>query len=443
MKSLRCTSLLIITLAGCAARSDFKLARNPIEKPAAPSRNLTDDFWWGVSSSSFQTEDAGPDDENLGFKTDWDLAHESGFIKYPRANGVGSYTQFGRDIAAMKSLGVTHYRFSVEWARVEPTPDRFNEAAIGHYVQMCKAFREAGITPIVALWHFTFPAWLSAKTPDDHGWLHRDFQSHWKPYVARMVEALAPYVDLWAPENEPNTYALGALVGELPPGGGRASYSRYLKTLNIEADAFHRAATLIRRKQPNARIIAIENIIHWKPDAFDFGRFWYTKGVEYNYYHLDKIVDDCDLIGINYYFSEVASPLARLAQSLRSGPKVSDLGWIIDPAGLEAEIVAMSNRYGKPMLITENGIADRTDKKRPGYIADHLRAIERTRCAGYDVRGYFHWTLVDNFEWAEGYTAKFGLFSLDAQTRELVPKASCETYRSLIQHKVPSPMPSR
>ena len=431
----RASVTLLLTLSGCAARSEFKLARGSSHKPTTTSRTFSGDFWWGVSASSYQFEDPGPDEENLGFKTDWDLAYESGFIKYPRANGTWSYSRYDRDIAAMKSLGLTHFRFSIEWARVEPTPGNFNEAAIRHYVQMCRSLREAGITPVIALWHFTFPSWLSAKTPDSHGWLHPDFQAHWKPYVSRMVEALGPHVDLWAPECEPNTYALGALIGALPPGGGRASYARYLHTLDIEADAFHSAVAIIRQAQPQGRIVAIENTIHWKPDAFDLGRFWFEKGAEFNYYHLDKIVDDCDYIGINYYFSEVASPLARVAQSLRSGSHVSDLGWTIDPKGLEKEIAAMSDRYGKPMLITENGIADRTDKKRQRYIAEHLKAIEHSLHAGYDVRGYFHWALVDNFEWAEGYTAKFGLYSMDPGTKELVAKPSCDMYRSFISNK--------
>lgn len=420
----------LLLVCGCFRSSDFRI--RPDAKPVNSVLPPDWSFWWGVSSSSYQTEDQGPPEECLGFKTEWDIAHDKGFIKTPRGDGVWSYTLVDRDIAMMRKLGITHYRFSVEWARIEPRPGEFNEAAIAHYVKMVKQLRAAGITPLLTLWHFTFPAWLSADTPDHHGWLHPHFQSHWEPYVRKVVTAMAGEVQFYAPENEPNIYALGQLTGELPPGGGRASYSRYLKTLLIEADAFNQAARIIRQIRPDAKIVTIENIVHWKIDAFDWGQFWYKKALEFNYYHLDRVIGNADFIGVNYYFSEVASPLARLAQSLRSGEGVSDLGWIIDPAGLESAIGDLSRRYGKPMLITENGIADQTDMKRQRYIQDHIAAIRRSISAGHDVRGYFYWTMIDNFEWMEGYGPKFGLCTVSPTTHELIEKPSFETFRAIV-----------
>jgi beta-glucosidase len=242
---------------------------------------------------------------------------------------------------------------------------------------------------------------------------------------------LGPHVRDFIPQNEPNAWALGVLVKYFPLSG-RQSYRRYLRTLDVEAEAFCDAARIIREVRPDARIIAVEAIIHWEPDAFDWFNFWYNKALEYNYYHLDKIGDACDWIGINYYFREIATPRARRLQAKRTGENVSDMGWMIDAQGLEAEIAGLAARYRKPILVTENGIPDRTDIKRRRYLVDHVAAVRRAIKAGYDVRGYFHWTLVDNYEWADGYKQKFGLFSMDPQTRALIPKPSARVYRDLI-----------
>src|SRR5262249_1746723 len=129
---------------------------------------------------------------------------------------------------------------------------------------------------------------------------------------------------------------------------------------------------------------------------------------------------------------EIASPRGFLDQGLRSGENVSDIGWISDPAGLEFEIAELTRRYHKPMLVTENGIADSTDLKRQLYLFQHLLAIRRARQAGYDVRGYFHWTLADDYEWMLGYKPKFGLYEADRVSRQLVAKPSADLYRYFI-----------
>lgn len=394
-------------------------------------------FWWGISSSSYQTEDAGPPEENLGFETDWDVAARAGKLKEPRGQATWSYTCTARDIAAMKAMGVTHYRFSVEWARVEPKPGEFNEAAIEHYVMLARELHASGITPVVTLWHFTFPSWLGGETADTHGWLHPDFAARWEAYVQKMATALSPLVRDFAPENEPNSYALGVLVNYFPPGG-RASYGRYLRTYEVQAEAFRTAARIIREVRPDARIISVQNIIHWEIDGFDFFQFWYKKGLEYNYYHLDKIADVCDWIGINYYCSEIASPLALGARNSRHDETCSDMGWFIDAEGLEKELAALADRYGKPIIIMENGIADETDLKRQRYLLEHILAVRRAKLAGCDIRGYFHWSLIDNYEWADGYGPKFGLYRLDRDTREIIPKESADLYRLIITDGVMS-----
>lgn len=394
-----------------------------------PPAVRSEPFWWGISTSSYQTEDPGPPTV-ANFKTDWDLHFENGKLRDARGNGAWSYTCVDRDIAALKALGATHYRFSVEWARVEPKPGEFNAIAIQHYVTVARKLRAAGITPVVTLWHFTFPDWLAGDEPENHGWMHPNVRERWEAYVRRIVPALAKDVQTLAPMNEPNAYALASLINQFPPGG-TPRYGRYLRMLDREAELFRTAAGIIREVRGDARIISVQNIIHWKPDPLDPFRFWHGKGQEYNYYHLDKIADVCDWIGFNYYFSEIASPFALSFQSMRSGEGVSDMGWTIDPTGLEMEIAALAERYGRPLVIMENGIADRHDEKRPAYLLEHVLAVRRAIAAGHDVRGYFHWSLMDNYEWTHGYEQKFGLYAVDRADQSLVPKMSADVYRSL------------
>jgi beta-glucosidase len=391
-------------------------------------------FWWGVSASSYQTEDKGTSIGGKGFATDWDLFKEMGGV-VARDDRVASYSNFERDLTALKRLGVTHYRFSIEWARVEPSPGAFDDSAIEHYVTLVRRLREEGIEPIVCLWHFTFPDWLcDFEQPSQHGWLNPGAADAWGLYVTTMSQRLAPYVEVFAPQNEPNAYALGMMLSVFPPG--RLFDEAYYDELTqAEVRTFLQAASIIRAARADAKIISIQNIIHWQRDTIDWLGL-YDKALAYNYRHLDGIAGAIDYLGFNYYQSEIASPLSILWASQRTGVNVSDMGWFIDPEGLEIEIVELSQRYRLPLIITENGIAAGSDQKRQLYLSAHLQAVRKTLDANYDVRGYFHWTLMDCFEWTGGYGPQFGLHTVDARSNTLLPKASADLYRSFIAGRV-------
>lgn len=437
-----CAAFFLVAQAGCIHPTSQKYDIPPAPKSMMMARAAEPQpFWWGVSTSPYQVEGPARLDggESRSFKTDWDLLNELGKLKAARDRRIDSFECFERDLAALKYLGVTHYRFGIEWARVEPAPGAFDEAAIGHYVMMARRLREEGITPVVCLWHFTLPDWLCnmVEDPDAHGWFHPDAPAAWERYVTRMTKALAPHVELFAPQNEPNIYALAVSIGIFPPG--KSLGKPYYEKLTVrEAELFLRAAEIIRAERPGAKIISVQNIIHWERDAFDFFGIWYDLALRHNYEHLDRVAAAVDYVGFNYYQREVASPLALWAQSLRKGENVSDLGWIIDPRGLEEEIVELARRYQKPMVIMENGIADAGDEKRQLYLLQHIQAVRRVREAGYDLRGYFHWSLMDNYEWTHGYRQKFGLFAVEpgeaGHPPELVPKPSANLYRFLIKN---------
>ena len=395
-------------------------------------------FAWGVSTSSYQNEDPflKPADPNF-FETDWDIFYKAGFLKFPKGNGTLSFSSFEKDIEALKLLGVTHYRFGVEWARVEPKPGVFNEEAIEHYVQMAKRLQKENIIPFVALWHFTFPSWLTnLNHKNQHGWLHPLAFNHWKKYVEKIVQNLSPHVNYYGPQNEPNTQALMGYLIKIWPPGDSLNFFRYQQNLKESAKFFLKAVEIIKNVQSEAKIFTIQNMVHWHPSRLDPFRILFRWGRDFNFSHLDQVAKATDIIGFTYYMGESASPLVPLIHALekRNGHRVSDLGWPIDPEGLKNLSLQLTKRYQKPLMILENGIADQGDKKRQKYLMDHLKMIHEAIAKGADIRGYFHWSLIDNYEWSFGYGPKFGLFHFNGSKNELKPKPSAHLFRDWIKN---------
>lgn len=392
----------------------------------------TGKFAWGISTASYQYEDPDlkPSDE---FSTDWDILISQGAA--PRkGNALYSWSDFDKDLAALKKIGVTHYRFSVEWGRIEPKPGVYDEAVIRRYVGMAKKLKAAGIEPVVCLWHFTFPDWLyDTKHKASSNWLNPMFQERWRAYVAKIVAAMGPTVRYYAPQNEPNGQITTAYIAGLWPPAQVANFKNYNRAVDASARAFRDCAAIVKRENPNALIICVEALPWWKHAPLDVTWAIWNFMEQNNFTHLDKIYDVCDIIGINYYYSEMAGPFSMMLVGSRHGPNFTMMGWDIDPDGLYKQIRYVGARYGKPMMITENGIATKKDDKRVRYLREHLAAVAHAKADGSDVRGYFHWSLADNYEWHYGYTATFGLSHMDPKTRERILKPSAIYYRDIIR----------
>ncbi len=423
-----------LILAGCVtAPAPPRISRAAAEKAAAVD---TGPFWWGVSTSGYQTEDKGyPPDDPRYFKTDWDLYVEKGRAP-ARGEATYSYTEFDRDLELLKQLGVNHYRFGVEWARVEPRPGVFNEEAIAHYVRIARKARAAGIEPVVCLWHFTFPDWLTnLSNPGRSHWLHPDADTRWREYVTRMVKALKPYVRFYAPQNEPNgMLPLGYLAGHWPPSARLDTFA-YRRALRASVRQFREATEIIRKERPDALILSIQALPWWKKNFLgDPTNLVYNTMQRVAWDHLDGIHDVCDLIGINYYYSQNAT-LTDFFYAGRGekSAQYTQMGWIIDPESFYRLLMTVQRRYHKPMVVMENGIGTLNEQKKIKYIRDHINQMRRAMSDGADVRGYFVWTLVDNYEWLEGYRANFGLAIMDPHTHERCLEASGLFYRNLIQ----------
>jgi beta-glucosidase len=359
------------------------------------------------------------------FFTDWDILISQ--KKAPeKGNALYSWTQFDRDLEALAKIRPTHYRFSIEWGRVETEPGVYDEKALARYVEMARRLKALGIEPVVCLWHFTFPDWLyDARHPGRSNWLHPLVRTHWNAYVDKVVRAMAPHVKYFAPQNEPNGQITTAyLVGQWPPAMTLA-VGHYWKAIDASTGMFRDAAARIKAIKPSAKVLSVEALPWWERAPLDPGGLIYNTMIHGNTDHLDRVYDVCDILGINYYYSQAPGILSLLAGPYRRGPNFTMMGWRINPDGLYKEIRRVATRYGKPMMITENGIATRDDAKRITYMQNHLAAIARAIRDGYDVRGYFSWSLADNYEWHYGYTATFGLATMNPQThvRELKPSA--------------------
>lgn len=433
--SFRSASLLVLAAllpAGCVMPP--KAYKKPAQA-AAPVK--TGKFWWGSSTSNYQNEDRGekPGSPNY-FKTDWDIFAEEGNIPPRGEDATFSWTHFDKDVAALKKLGVSHYRFGVEWARVEPKPGVFNEAAIQRYVQMAKTLKANGIEPIVTLWHFSFPDWLyDTKNKGKSNFLHPDVETAWREYVTRMVTALAPYVRTYVPQNEPNGDLYISYFGGHWPPGLLLTPIALKKAHRAAVNMFRDASDIIHSKRPDAIVMGIYSIPNWRRNYLqDPTGFVYNMMQRQNWDHLDAVADKMDIIGVNYYYSQDASATRFIFRPFgEQGSNYTQNGWEIEPEGFYEVLKSVNKRYGKPIIISENGIGTQSEHKKIRYFREHLNQMRRAMADGVDIRGYFPWTLVDNYEWAEGYAANFGLTHVDPKTKDRVHESSGIWFRKFIE----------
>jgi len=415
---LLCVAVILVGFSGCI------LPPKPYKKREIAAPVNTGKFWWGTSTASYQNEDrAVMPGSPYYFKTDWDVYAEEGHIPPRGDDATFSWTHFDRDLRTLRQLGVNHYRFGIEWARVEPQRGVYNEAAIQQYVRMARKLKAAGIEPIVTLWHFTFPSWLyDTKRKAQSNFLNPDVETAWRAYVNKMVGALAPYVRIYVPQNEPNgDLYIGYFGGHWPPGLLLTPF-KLKKATEISVRMYRDAAAIIRQHRSDAIIIGIYSIPNWRRKFFaDPAGMVYNMMMHQNWDHLDQVADVTDIIGLNYYYSQDATPLRFILRGHgEQSSNYTQNGWEINPEGFYESLTTVFKRYGKPIVVSENGIGTQSEQKKIRYYREHVNQMRRAMSDGVDVRGYFPWTLVDNYEWAEGYAANFGLTSLNRETKELI-----------------------
>lgn len=402
-------------------------------------------FLWGTATASHQVEG-----DNV-LNDWWRWEQEPGRIRDGGRSGRACdwWRNAEADFDRAAALGQNAHRLSVEWSRVEPREGFFDDAALDRYRQMLRALRERGMEPMVTLHHFTNPLWLA----EQGGWENPLAVERFERYVTHTVGALRDLCRLWCTINEPNVLAyMGWNEGKWPPG--KRDFGLTMQVLRHLMRAHARAYHAIHRIQPEAMVGLAHNMVVFEParPAFPldqlvarlhdrmFNRLVLeaaTAGREPGALVRRAVAamrDTCDFIGLNYYTRRLSAFDRRSPATLFGRTFLNPHGERSDgdygevyPEGLYRLLKRLA-RYGKPIYITENGIPDADDDQRPRFLIRHLHAMWLAIQQNVPVRGYFHWTLVDNFEWAEGWTLRFGLIEMDPETGERRPRPSAFLY---------------
>lgn len=387
--------------------------------------SFSKDFLWGAATSAHQIEGGDID-------TDWMRAEKAGKIKNgdTTLKAIDGYNLAFSDIKLLKDLGLNSYRFSIEWVRVEPKEGEFDQDALDHYRKLILDLKSNGIEPIVTLHHFTNPGWIV----DQGGWLNKETTVNYLNYVEKVVKA-NPEVIYWLTINEPSKFLSDEyLEGIVPPY--RHNPYLFINAFNNVMEAHNKAYELIHRMNNNTKVSLAyyysdivpkrNNFIDKK--MADFGN-WIM-----NWFWTDKAKDAMDFIGVNYYKRHYIGLGWPIGNQYFKFKNESDYpGFNLQPEGLKDIVLKVSKRYKKPVLITEDGLADEKDTKRTEFIKNSIERIKSAKDKGADVIGYLHWSLMDNFEWMQGYSMKFGLYEVDMKTFERRPRESALFYRGQIK----------
>jgi len=392
-------------------------------------------FLWGASTSSHQVEGdnhnqwtvweqenaadlAKTAKQRIGSVPVWekikDLAQDP--ANYISGVGVDHYSRYQEDFDLVKQLNFNSFRFSIEWSRLEPTSGQWDEKEIEHYRRYIKALRQRGIEPVINIWHWTNPLWFEQKG----AFKRRSNVKYFLRFVRKISKEYGEHLKYVIVLNEPNVYAsFSYLVEDVasrhhwpPEEKNVVSFVRVCFNL---IRAHKKAYKILKRSHPHLQIggaIQLANIQakdpHELPDEMS------TKIMRYfwNWWFLNRIDKYQDFVGINYYFTDYYDGLFR-----RKSPLVplNDIGWYMEPEGLYPILMRAWEHFKKPIIVTENGVADEEDQYRRWWIEETMVAMERALSQDVDIRGYFHWSLLDNFEWAMGWWPKFGLVAVDRE----------------------------
>ncbi len=374
------------------------------------SKQFPEGFLWGAATAAYQVEGGI---ENC----DWAVAAERGRV--PKA-GMASdhYYQFETDFDIAKELGHNAHRFSIEWARIEPQEGQFDHYEIRHYRNVLQALKARGLTPFVTLWHFTLPDWFEKAG----GFANKNAPTIFARYCLYVLRNLHEDVTFVQTINEPMVWVSnGYLKGNWPPF--KRSLIKYWQVIKNMIRSHNLVYALLKKEFPHLQIgIAkqqmdfISDEKWWSRVRADFARkFW-------NHRFLKGIQNYQDFIGVNFYQTVFFGAHPTL-------PK-TEMGWDIRPEGIYKVLLEL-RPYGKPIYITENGIADAEDKNRAAFIHDHLSFVQKAIVDGIDVRGYFHWSLLDNFEWSFGFAKRFGLLEVDYDTMKRKVRKSAKEYAKI------------
>ena len=416
-------------------------------------------FAWGTATAAHQVE--GNNTNNNWY--DWE--HQLDENNQPRIhNGDKSilaadhWNRYPDDIKLMKDLGVNHYRFSIEWSKIEPQNGDYNVESIQHYRDLCDSLIKNNITPVVTLHHFTHPTWFEKLGAFEK----KENIHHFIEYSEYAFNNLKDLVPIWCTINEPSVFvSQGYFNGIFPPG----KQDPVLAATVLENLLFAHTKTYKHLKSLNggnkAQIGLVKNIFQFDPlrrwhildwafskvlnnvfthSTLDYFKKGYSTfslpGMVKKHMENNDAVGAMDFIGLNYYSRMHVKGQANLTEPFvfekRAKDIQTDMDYALYPEGFYEALHTIST-LKKPIYVTENGVADQGNNIREIFIKRYLYALHKGLQDGLDIRGYFYWTLMDNFEWSEGYKMKFGLYEVDFETQERTLRESSNLFAKMVK----------
>ena len=395
-------------------------------------------FLWGAASSAHQVEGGNHNQwsvwelENaqvlaqksrylFGHLPKWnEIKHEAAKPQnYVSGRATDHYHKYPEDFAILKKLNMNAWRFSIEWSRIEPEEGAWNAEAIEHYRTYLQRLKALDIEPIVTLWHWTQPVWFDQKG----GFTKRGNIAYFERFAAKVFDELGRDFRYVITINEPEVYVTKSFfLHDWPPQV--ASKSAGIKTLLNLLAAHKKVYKLAHAAGRKYKVSIAKNSGH----HYAGDDAWLSKmaaGVgkwASDYFILNRIKKHLDFLGVNFY-----QTYRYYGYRMHNATEqVNDYGWDMQPENIEPVIKDLYDRYNVPIIITENGVADRDDEYRKWWISQTLMAINRSLQSGVKIEGYLHWSLTDNFEWAEGFWPRFGLVAVDYKTlkRHIRPSAT-------------------
>ena len=404
-------------------------------------------FLWGTATAAHQVE--GNNTNNQWWKWEQD-GHTNG------KSGLACDWWGGRwreDFDRAAETGQNAHRFSVEWSRIQPTPDRWDEDALEKYRAILRGLKERGMMPMVTLHHFSDPLWVYEKG----AWENAEVVAWFEKFVRKTVEALKEYCTLWCTVNEPNVYALtGYANGAFPPG-----VNDLKRAIQVEANLLRGHVAAYHAIHEIQREARVGYALHYRPMV---AKSWspldkVMRNIRYSGINMafpsgistgvlrspvgnisiPEAKGTQDYLGINYYSQDtisfnLANPKELFTHTgYPADAEMSESNFIANlPDGFFDSLKWAVRTYPNlPIIVSENGVEDSKDTLRPRYLAQHIHAVWRAVNFNWPIKGYFHWSLVDNFEWERGWTQRFGLWEVDPETQKRTKRPSADLYAAI------------
>jgi beta-glucosidase len=402
-----------------------------------------DRFLWGTATAGHQVEGGNDNSDWWEFENRADSP-----CREPSGSAIEHFKRYPQDMALLAGLGLNAYRFSVEWPRIEPAEGEFDTTMLDHYRRMVEVCRKNKLSPMVTLNHFTLPLWLAKRG----GWLAPSAPRMFERFARRTVEALGDGIDWYCTLNEPGWVAFGGYGGggSFPPMV--SGLDNWKAAINAQIEAHKRGRAVVKQLQPRAMVGLTNAMSEWEHNAGGASavRFAQHMGED----QFIRAAEEDDFFGVQTYTRNVVNiprpagaalslglaipPIGRRLSGLarRQAPhsdafkdpttRRTQMGWEFRPQAVAWTVRRAAQMLpGKPIVVTEHGVATSNDEERVEFITEGLRALHATIADGIPLRGYIHWSAFDNFEWAAGYAMEFGLIAVDraTQVRTLKPSA--------------------